>query len=606
MNESRVSKPSFSLTGVLVAASVALAATCVWYYVLRVPTQEPIAAYSDTYPGLTLRELADSGWSEPRSWSGDWSDVSPEASRIIVAADGFVPAVYRVEAHRGLILPPLKRSARLSAAVIGPERSVVVGETVTATRAVDNPVSAELLEFYPFMGVQQISKTDDNGLVELMLLPETNYTITLPSDTVEELGIVYRSTQATLAPGETKHIVFSPVTAAESLAGWIETPTGEPCTNARVALRSKQDGGNVILNEDLLVTRTGPNGAFILEGKVPAPRVRMESRDPSTIEYSLWVEWTSPDDRKVRGYWPVEPWEGRSELGRMTLPQNVSVTVSVTQGGQPLPGARVRICVASQLEMDAITDEAGHALFEGLPAMLDADCIVESPDMIRGKADLTSAMKEGGTITVALESPWLPATKVGTATIKFDRAAHGIASDKKIIFKCQYYEPGTPRRRTALGGGWDIPAGADSVELPAGHCMVYGCVNLTKLVTQPHYLHLRGGETYEFKAVFEEWGELLVDTDVPKDVASVYVGIKTLEGLHIDGDIELTGVFTKRKGPFKLRIPPHGEYKARIYAEPMGVPRGPMTRKWHEIELEPFKPGEVRRITIQQWWQDDE
>ncbi|MBX3458350.1 MAG: carboxypeptidase regulatory-like domain-containing protein [Planctomycetes bacterium] len=591
----------------LALSMIAIVARQVW--LINSPGETAnVALVADSYRNLVVREHAAGTWTGPRPWTGSWDEIDTDAARIIVSADGYVPEMFDVAKHRNERLPDLKQLAFLSVAVQGPGNSVVAGEEVTARRLGLGEYAQELAELEPAFKDVTVNETADNGVTEIQLIPNINYEITLPDQSVEELGILIRTREVTLKPGERRSIAFTPLSAGDALVGWVQTPDGEPCSNARVALRSWQETSGVSLTQDLMVARTGPNGVFALEGKVPQAMVRVADDTAEPGRHSLWIEWKPPAGTVVRGRFAVEPWAGIHDIGPFILPDNVTIKIRAIQNGKPLSGATVKLWVYEELELEALTDNDGFAAFPGLPTGLPADCLVESPGKDRKRADLAHLMAAGGTVEVDL--PYSVAIPAGTVTFEFDRKAHGFADNEVLTIMYQIYEPGVPSRKWAGGGEKLTGAGKSTAVVgPPGEYLFWIRARSMrdrprKAISVPQRVRLSAGDTHEIKCEFFEWAEIYIDTDISPDAAAVFAGVRTPDRLTIMGDAELTGSITTKRGPVKYIIPPHCDLVLEVYAEPKGVPRSPYTRKWHQIELEPFKPGEVRAIKIDQFWSD--
>ncbi len=569
---------------------------------------ETLAVEPRRYSGLGVREYAGGSWSPTRPWTGAWTEISAETSRVMVSAAGFVPELFEVARFRDQRLPDLKQLAVLSVAVHGPGRSVVAGEAVTARRTALGEYPQELADLAAEFRAHTAGETADSGVVEFQLIPDVVYEVSLPDHSVERLGILTRFREVTLHAGERRSMAFMPLSAADALVGWLRTRDGEPCGNARVALRSWQQTSGVSITQDLMVTRTGPNGAFVLEGKVPTSAVQIEADADDPKRHALWVEWNPEAGAVLRGRYSVEPWAGIQEIGALTLPENVTIEIRAIQDGKPLPGANVKLWVNEELELEVLTDDKGKAAFVGLPRGFPAECLVEAPSQDRKRAEVSHLMAGGGSIDIELaHTPGVPA---GTVTFAFDRKAHGFADDEVLTLRYQIYEPGVPGKKWA-GGGEKLSRTANSTAVvgPPGEYLFW--IRTTpmrdrprKLISIPQRVRLNAGDVHVLKCKFFEWAELIVETDISDEEAAVFAGVRTPDRLTIMGDAELTGTISPRRATIKYYVPPHGDYMLEAYAEPRGVERSSRTRKWHRIELEPFKPGEVRTLKVERFWSD--
>lgn len=601
-----------AMWGLIVAGGAAMLVGAVFVadWMMSEPSVDAgnVAIEPGKHPELWVREYAGGSWSPPRPWTGAWSEISAETSRVMVSAAGFVPELFEVARYRDQRLPDLKQMAVLSIAVHGPGRSVVAGEAVTARRTALGEYPQELADLAAEFRAHTPGETADSGVIEFHLIPDVVYEVSLPDRSVEQLGILTRFREVTLHAGERRSMAFMPLSADDALIGWLRTRDGEPCGSARVALRSWQQTSGVSITQDLMVTRTGPNGAFVLEGRVPTAAVQVEAGADDPKRHALWVEWKPYTGAVLRGRFAVEAWAGIQEIGALTLPENVTIEIRAIQNGKPLPGANVKLWVNEELELEVLTDDMGKATFVGLPRGFPAECLVEAPSQDRKRADVSHLMAGGGSIDVELA--YTPGVPAGTVTFTFDRRAHGFADNEVLTLRYQIHEPGVPSRKWA-GGGEKLSRTANSTAVvgPPGEYLFWiGTTPMMgrprKLTSIPQRVRLNAGDVHAIKCEFFEWAELIVETDISDEEAAVFAGVRTPDRLTIMGDAELTGTISPRRATIKYYVPPHGDYILEAYAEPRGVERSSRTRKWHRIELKPFKPGEVRTLKIERFWSD--
>lgn len=563
-----------------------------------------MAVATDTYANLQLRERINGEWTDLRPWSGNWIHVDQDASDILVAATGHVPTVLPVDGRRGKLLDPLEPSARLSVVVLGTNGMIVRGETVSITLSNDKAI-AKRRGLHDLWLASHKSTTNEKGVVEFELLPNEEYRVGLPDDSVLKLGITQRTKKVLVAGGATRVLSFSP-RDPNALCGWVCLENGTLCANAKVTLKSVQQNKGVDIVQELLIERTKSNGAFVFDRRsIPKPPLRVASNGKNDVRYLLSIEYRDSDDQWKRGRFPLDDWFDHRRDLRCEMPPNTTVKILVERRESPEQDASVTLWVNDDLKFQTKTDSRGWATFEGIEVGAALECLAETEEEERKKANLGRLSDNGNTFTVVVPvsvAEGIERYGYGYVKYVFTNKSLDLSKMKTFVYHVTY-ETGNPDNRFSSGGDtWDPkkPTPVPSI----GECMVYAKNVTNKQITAPQRVRISRGETIEVKGKLVQWAEISVSTDISSKEALVFAGISTHDDLSIAGDYELTGGISRKLDRYELILPPNGEYKLVIYAEPRGVPKSYKTRKWREIKLKPFKPGERREIKIEKFWDD--
>lgn len=564
-----------------------------------------VALAASGHPGLLICGLGpDGSWSAPAAWDGRWSNVDPAWSMIACAADGRVPIVFD-PSQRSRQLEPLRLLGSLSISVHGAQGSLFGGERVTVRRqsslallGLSDDLPKELSPALLAESVVFTGHASQAGAVDVVVLPDADYSVALDQDVEARCGIRKLVATARTEPGRRRVVAFHP--RDDVARGWLETEFGEPCPNAKVRLVKWRSGDNVSLSEDAQVVYSAANGAFFLDSPLPSGSLKIDGGPMPESGLVLWIEWKPADEGPRCRYLDLS--DGLPlEFGRIELGAGLTLNVDVTRGGVAAGGAKVQLWVDERIRLAAETDAAGQARFAGLPPGLKYQCVAETDLADREVRDVSELLTGPGAADCRFDFEAALAMKRQPCWIEVDREGSGLPDLSAVsLMACRTDE--------GLRDHWSgerLNAGHTSSSLLFGGtylvwAMPVDSAKEPQRISRPFAVKIADGETVILAFKFELAGVLKVTTSVPFGDALVFAGLRTAEGFHMAGDAELTG---EPNGDEKRRatgrtfyVPPGGTYKIQVYVRTYD------RQYWHTIELPPFEPGEQRELVIDKFW----